>query len=81
MSTVLEALLAGGVDARAHPELLSAVYGELHSLIAPDDTSETAAAVLSAFPRDQTREAAERLMSYVRTNALPSHRRTCRAGS
>ena len=74
MSTVLEALLAGGVDARAHPELLSAVYGELHSLIAPDDTSQTAAAVLSAFPRDQTREAAERLMSYVRTNALSSHR-------
>ena len=74
MSTVLEALLAGGADARANPELLSAVYGELHSLIAPNDTSETAATVLSAFPRDQTRDGAERLMSYVRTNTLPSHR-------
>ena len=74
VSTVLEALLAGGVDARAHPILLSAVYGELHSLIAPGDTSETAAIVLKAFPRDQTREAVEQLMSYVRTNALPSHR-------
>lgn len=74
MSTVLAALLAGGVDARAHPELLSAVYGELHSLIAPDDTSEAAATVLSAFPRDQMRKAGEQLMAYVRTNVLPSHR-------
>ena len=74
VSEVLEALIAGGVDARAHPELLSAMYGELHSLIAPDDTSETAAAVLMAFPSEQKRDAAKRLMSYVRTNALPSHR-------
>ena len=74
VSNVIEALIAGGVDARAHPELLSAMYGELHSLITPGDTSETAAAVLTAFPREQKRDAAERLMSYVRTNALPSHR-------
>ena len=74
VSEVLEALIAGGVDARAHPELLSAMYGELHSLIAPDDTSETAAAVLMAFPSEQKRDVAKRLMSYVRTNALPSHR-------
>ena len=74
MSEVLEALIAGGVDARAHPELLSAMYGELHSLIAPDDTSETAAAVLMAFSSEQKRDVAKRLMSYVRTNALPSHR-------
>ncbi len=72
---VLEALIAGGADAGANPELLAAMYGELYVLIAPDDTSETAAAVLGAFPRGQTRDAAERLMSYVRTNALPS----CRA--
>ena len=74
VSNVIEALIAGGVDARAHPGLLSAMYGELHSLIAPGDTSETAAAVLTRFPREQKRGAAERLMSYVRTNALPSHR-------
>lgn len=74
VSNVLEALLSGGVEARAHPDLLSAIYCELHSLIAPDDTSETAAAILRAFPREQKRDAAERLMSYVRTNALPSHR-------
>ena len=71
---VLETLIAGGVDAHAHHELLSAIYGELHSLITPGDTSETAAAVLKVFPREQKREAAERLMSYVRTNTLPSHR-------
>ena len=74
MWQVLEALIAGGVDAHAHHELLSAIYGELHSLITPGDTSETAAAILKVFPREQKREAAERLMSYVRTNALPSHR-------
>ena len=74
VSTVLKALLTGGVDARVHPELLSAMYGELHALIAPGDTSETVAIILSAFPRDQMREAAERVMSDVRTNALPSSR-------
>ena len=62
------------VDARAHPELLCALYGELHSLIAPDETSETATSVLMAFPREKKRQAAERLMSYVRTNALPTQR-------
>ena len=71
---VLEALIAGGADAGANPKLLAAMYGELYALIAPGDTSETAAAVLGAFPREQSRDAAERLMSYVRTNALPSHR-------
>ena len=74
VSDVLGALIAGGADAQAHPELLSAMYGELHSLISPNDTSETATAVLTAFPLEQKRDAAERLMSYVRTNALPSHR-------
>ena len=74
VSEVLEALISGGADARAHPELLCALYGELHSLIAPDDTSETATSVLMAFPREKKRQAAERLMSYVRTNALPTQR-------
>ena len=74
VSEVLEALIAGGVDAGAHRALLTAIYGELHLLIAPDDTSETAAAVLMAFPSEQKRDVAKRLMSYVRTNALPSHR-------
>ena len=74
VSRALEALIAGGADAGADPELLSAMYGELHSLIAHDDTSETAEAVLLAFPQEKMRDAANRLMSYVRTNALPSHR-------
>ena len=74
VSTVLEALLAGGVDARVHPELLLAVFGELHSLIAPGDTSEIAPMILGSFPREQMREVAERVMSYVRTNAMPSSR-------
>ena len=74
VSAVLEALIAGAADAGAHPELLSAIYGELHSLIAPNDTSDTATAVLTAFPLEQKRDAADRLMSYVRTNTLPSHR-------
>ena len=74
VSQVLGALISGGADARAHPELLCALYGELHSLIAPDDTSETATSVLMAFPREKKRQAAERLMSYVRTNALPTQR-------
>lgn len=74
VSDVLEALIAGAADARAHPELLCAMYGELHSLLAPNDTSKTATTVLTAFPLEQKRDAAERLMSYVRTNAWPSHR-------
>ena len=73
-SDVLEALIAGGADTRVNPDLLSAMYGELYSLIAPDDTSKGAKAVLSAFPLAQQKDAAARLMSYVRTNALPSHR-------
>ncbi|MDE0390000.1 MAG: hypothetical protein OXI75_14975 [Rhodospirillales bacterium] len=74
VAAVIEALITGGADAGAHPELLCAMYGELHSLLAPNDTSKTATAVLTAFSLERKRDAAERLMSYVRTNALPSHR-------
>ena len=75
VSGALKALVVGGVEGDADPELLMAIYGELYSLIAPSDTSETAVMVSQAFPPQQRREAAQRLMSYVRTNALPSHRR------
>ena len=71
----LEALITGGRSVGADPELLSAVYGELFTLIAPGDTSEAAVSVLRRFPRGRRREVARRLMLYVRTNALPS----CRA--
>jgi len=74
VADVLEALIVGGAGAQAGPELLSAIYCELHSLIAPDDTSAAAVAVLRAFPREHKRDIALRLMSHVRTNALPSHR-------
>jgi len=74
VSRALEALIVGGAEARAHPELLSAIYGELHSLIAHDNTSHTATAVLLAFPQELQRDTANQLMAYVRTNALPSHR-------
>ena len=74
VSNVLEALITGGADAGGHPELLSAMYGEFYALIAPHDTYEVATAVLAAFQVKDKKEAAERLMSYVRTNALPSHR-------
>ena len=74
VSDVLEALIVGGASAQASPELLGAIYCELHSLIAPDDSSTAALAVLSAFPREHKRDIALRLMSHVRTNVLPSHR-------
>lgn len=74
VSEVLRALIGGGIDAQAHPELLCAIYGELLSLIAPDDTSKTAAAILRSFPHEQQKGVAMRLMQYVRTNTLPSHR-------
>ena len=74
VSAALEALLRGSADRGAHPELLSAVYGEVHALIASGDTSEIAGNVLTTFPRDQMRQAAERLMADVSTNALPSSR-------
>ena len=71
---VLEALVAGGVDAGVEPELVSAVYGELLVLFAPGDTSATAATVLNAFGREKRGEVGARLMGDVRTNALPDHR-------
>lgn len=74
ISSVLEALIIGGAGANAAEELLMPMYGELYSLIAPDDTSAAALAVLRACPREHKRESAARLMSYARTNALPSHR-------
>ena len=74
VSEALKALIAGGADAEANPELLTSMYCEIHSLIASGDTSETAVAILKAIPREQKRNAAKRLMSCVRTNALPSHR-------
>ena len=74
VSHVLEALIAGGANSQADPELLLALYCELLSLIAPSDTSETAVAILEAIPPEQKRSAAKRLMSCVRTNSLPSHR-------
>jgi hypothetical protein len=74
VSDVVEALIVGGAAVQASPELLSAVYCELHSLIASDSTADVAVAVLRAFPRQPERDIAFRLMSHARTNALPSHR-------
>jgi hypothetical protein len=74
VSSVLEALIVGGARAGAEPDLLTATFCELHSLIAPDDISAPALAVLRAYPREHKREIALRLMSSVRTNAAPSRR-------
>ena len=37
VSDVIEALIIGGAGAKAGPELVAAMYGELYTLIAPDD--------------------------------------------
>ena len=74
VSDVIEALIVGGAGAKAGPELVAAMYGELYTLIAPDDTSAAGLAVLRSYPHGQRIEAAVRLMAYARTNVLPSHR-------
>ena len=74
VSDVIEALIVGGAEAKAGPELVAAIYGELCTLIAPGDTSAAGLAVLRSYPHERRRAAAVRLMAYVRTNALPSHR-------
>jgi hypothetical protein len=74
VAEVLEALIVGAAGATAHPELLAAIFGELYSLLAVDDASTAALAILDAVPTSQKGEMAERLMSQVRTNTLPSQR-------
>ena len=74
VSDVIEALIVGGAGTKAGPELLAAIYGELYTLIAPEDTSAAGLAVLHSYPHERRGEAAVRLMAYARTNALPSHR-------
>jgi hypothetical protein len=74
LSTTIEALVIGGAQAAASSSLISAVYGELLSLIAPGSTGMAAVAVLNSIPSDKRFTAAHALMSNVRTNTLPSHR-------
>lgn len=74
VSMVLDALIAGGAKAGAGQGLLAAIYGELYSMIAPDDTSTAALQVLNAAPLGKKQDTAARLMSYARVNVLPSHR-------
>ena len=74
VSQTLEALIMGSAKTGASAELLSAVYGELLSLIAPEDTSEVAVAILRCFPIEKRITCAKAMMDYVRTNSLPSHR-------
>jgi hypothetical protein len=74
IADTIEALIIGGAKAGASARLLEALYTELHVLIAPGDTSAAAVAVLRRYPPERRREAAMRLMTCVRTNALPSHR-------
>jgi len=72
--TTIEALVTGGAHAGASYALMSAMYSELLSLIAPGSTGDAAVATLNMAPLNQRITAAQELMSYVRTNSLPSHR-------
>ena len=74
LSTTIEALVIGGAQAGAAYPLLSAIYGELLSLVDPGSTGYAAVAILNRAPFDQRITAAQGLMSRVRTNSLPSHR-------
>ncbi len=74
LSTTIEALVIGGAQAGASYPLLSAIYGELLSLVDPGATGNAAVATLNTAPLDQRISAAQGLMSRVRTNSLPSHR-------
>jgi len=74
ISTTIEALVTGGAQAGASYPLLSAMYGELLSLVDPGSTGSAAVAILNMVPLDQRITVAQGLMSRVRTNSLPSHR-------
>jgi hypothetical protein len=74
VSQTLDAFLIGCGSAGASPSLLGATYGELLSLIHPGNTSNAAVAVVKSFPLPERVSAAERLMTCVRTNSIPSHR-------
>jgi hypothetical protein len=74
LSTTIEALVIGGAKAGASYPLLSAMYGELLSLVDPGSTGYAAVAILNRAPFDQRITVAQELMSRVRANSLPSHR-------
>ena len=66
--------MIGGAKAGASYPLLSAIYGELLSLVDPHATGHAAVATLNRAPFHRRITAAQGLMSCVRTNSLPSHR-------
>lgn len=74
VSTTIEALVIGGAKAGVSYPLLSAIYGELLSLVDPGATAYAAVATLNRAPFHRRITAAQGLMSRVRTNSLPSHR-------
>src|SRR5262245_59031367 len=72
--TTVDALVIGGAQVGASYSLLSAIYGELLSLVHPGSTGYAAVAILNRAPVKQKTTAAQELMLHVRTNSLPSHR-------
>ena len=73
-SEVIKALIIGGAESGASPNLLVAIYIELLSLIDLGDTSDAAISIFKRFPIEKKLEASQLMMSSVRTNSLPSHR-------
>jgi len=74
LPTTFEALMIGGAQAGGSSSLISAMYRELLSLIDPGSAENAAVAILNMIPFDKKSNAAQELMSSVRTNSLPSHR-------
>ncbi len=74
LSTTIEAMIIGGAQAGASYPLLFAIYGELLSLVDPGSTGNAAVATLNKAPPERRITSAQALMSFVRTNSLPSHR-------
>ncbi len=74
LSTTIEAMVIGGAQAGASYPLLFAIYGELLSLVDPGSTGKAAVATLNTAPLERRITSAQELMSFVRTNSLPSHR-------
>ncbi len=74
LSQALSSLVQGGAEAGADAGLLTAVHGELLSLLAPLDFGKVSVAVANASPAASRASVARELMRDVRTNALPSQR-------
>ncbi len=73
-SNCLSSLLQGAASHGASSSLLGALYSNLQLMLATDDTSDTADAILRSVQPEKRAHFALKLAEAVRTNAIPDRR-------